>query len=45
MTDIPAGPIFFCAEAYIIENFLTSMGSLRMIDDMSAINGLLISGI
>ena len=40
----PAGPIFFWAPAYIIENLETSIGSLRITEDISAINGDFISG-
>ena len=40
----PAGPIFFWAPAYIIENLETSIGSLRITEDISAINGDSVSG-
>jgi hypothetical protein len=36
----PAGPMFFCAPAYIIANLLTSMGCDIIDDEKSATNGV-----
>ena len=40
----PAGPIFFCAPAYIIEKSETLIGSASIADDISQTIGLGILG-